>query len=122
MKKCITCGATKILKEYTIRSDTGKHKNECKQCVNDKATIRRYGISLNDYDLMLEEQGGVCAICGTDDPRASRFHIDHNHGTGKVRGLLCATCNQGIGLLQDSPFVLSQALNYLLKEGHYGEN
>jgi hypothetical protein len=64
---------------------------------------------------MLAKQRGVCAICKTEDPgpRSNHFHIDHDHATGKVRGLLCNNCNRGIGLLKDSPSVLLQAHLYL---------
>ena len=121
MKKCTTCKATKPLSLFTIRSDTKKHKNECKACVNNRVTQKRYGITLAEYDILLTEQEGACAICGTMDPRASRFHIDHNHETGEIRGLLCGPCNQGIGLLQDSPTILRKATEYLETNGYYGD-
>ena len=60
---------------------------------------KTYGISLEDYERMLIDQGGKCAICGSLDPRAKREHfaVDHCHTTGKVRGLLCIPCNTAIG-------------------------
>jgi len=85
--------------------------------------MSRYGITVDDYDRMLEEQGGCCAICNTDTPsgRRGRFSIDHNHETGEVRGLLCQKCNAGLGYFKDSPTILATALKYLLEQGHYGE-
>jgi hypothetical protein len=62
------------------------------------------------------DQEGRCAICG-DELSEDAFRIDHNHQTGKVRGLLCISCNTGIGLLQDSPEVLSSAAEYIKKHG-----
>jgi hypothetical protein len=63
---------------------------------------------------MLEDQGHVCAICGTKDPGyKGRFVVDHDHDTGNVRGLLCDRCNTGIGFLQDNIAVLRSAINYL---------
>ena len=75
----------------------------------------KYGITIEDYDRMLEDQGGRCAICRTNDPggSGSRFAVDHDHKTGKVRGLLCQNCNTGIGLLQDNVLILEQAIRYL---------
>ena len=75
----------------------------------------KYGITIEDYDRMLEDQGGRCAICRTNDPggSGSRFAVDHDHKTGKVRGLLCTNCNTGIGLLQDDVLILEQAIRYL---------
>lgn len=79
------------------------------------AVIRRtYGISLAEYDAMLEKQGGGCAICGkTVDVGGRRLPIDHCHETAKVRGILCSHCNQGIGHFFDSPDLLMQAATYL---------
>lgn len=79
----------------------------------------KYGLSLRDYDEMLAKQGGVCAICGKDpkdnvvSTRVHRLSVDHNHETGKIRGLLCNQCNRGLGFLQDSSHLLRVAANYL---------
>jgi hypothetical protein len=74
---------------------------------------RKYGITLNEYNRMLEDQGGVCAVCGKVCNSGKRLAVDHNHLTGKVRGLLCINCNQGIGHLMDSIHLLSRAIDYL---------
>jgi Autographiviridae endonuclease VII len=74
----------------------------------------RYGVEWTQFEAMALAQGGVCAICG-DPPGRSRFHVDHDHATGKVRGLLCGPCNQGIGSLRDDPKIVRAALRYLLK-------
>ena len=82
---------------------------------------KTFGITADDYYRMLEEQGGVCAICGSDEPRGRskvKFSIDHCHTTGKVRGLLCGPCNTGIGHLKDDVTVLAAAIDYL--EGSRG--
>lgn len=89
----------------------------------------KYRITPEDYDALLVQQGGACAICGDTDPtssskygnRAGRFHIDHDHaccpGSGScgncVRGLLCFNCNSGIGMLGDDPGRLAAAIRYL---------
>ena len=76
---------------------------------------RRYGITVEEYDELLEAQGHRCKICRTDDPggRNARFHVDHCHTTNKVRGLLCSRCNQAIGLFDESVLVLESAIKYL---------
>jgi hypothetical protein len=77
---------------------------------------RKYGITLSDYDKMLEKQNGQCAICGTRKvPNCGRFVVDHDHSSGKIRGLLCSNCNTGLGLLGDDPQTLESALTYLRK-------
>ncbi len=73
---------------------------------------RAYGISLEDYTAMLLKQGGVCAIC-EGACTSGRLSVDHCHNTGRVRGLLCRTCNTAIGLLDDSPTLVAVALKYL---------
>jgi hypothetical protein len=64
----------------------------------------------------LEEQGDRCALCKTDKPHAKGWHLDHNHITGRIRGVLCGNCNRGLGLLQDDPELLLKAREYLLAE------
>lgn len=78
--------------------------------IRDAKLKRKYGISLSEYQIILERQGNKCYICwATDRP----FNIDHDHKTGKVRGVLCAPCNKAIGLLQDNPCFLSRAAAYV---------
>jgi hypothetical protein len=76
---------------------------------------RRYGISSVDFDAMLLRQDGKCAICGTSSPggRNNSFHVDHDHTTGIVRGLLCHHCNTAIGKFNDDPVILAKAILYL---------
>lgn len=76
-----------------------------------------YGLPYGTYDKMLEAQSGRCAICGTLEPRGvgKRFHVDHCHETGVVRGLLCIECNIGIGKLKHSEDTLHKAIEYLQK-------
>lgn len=80
---------------------------------------RQYDMSMKDYDVMLSKQGGVCAICGKkeEDNATGSSHkvlyIDHDHKTGKVRGLLCNHCNRGLGFLQDDSSILRSAIEYI---------
>ena len=79
--------------------------------------LKRYGISLAQFDAMLEAQDGKCAVCGSTSPggKHGRFAVDHNHATGVVRGLLCWMCNAAIGMLRDSPDAAAGAARYLTK-------
>jgi hypothetical protein len=74
---------------------------------------RKYGITLEDYDRMLEAQGGVCAICKEARPEERTLHVDHDHVTGKIRGLLCFRCNNAIGDLRDDVDLIYRMLDYL---------
>lgn len=75
---------------------------------------KAYGITPDEYELMLDLQGFKCAICGTTEPGGKgMFAVDHNHETGDVRGLLCNRCNSGIGQLLEDVDILQAAINYL---------
>lgn len=77
-------------------------------------TLQKYGLTLEDYDQLVEEQDGVCAICkGTDFGKHGRMFVDHNHETGEIRGLLCNRCNSGLGLFKDNTASLLNAIQYL---------
>jgi len=82
----------------------------------------RYGISKEQYLLLLEQQNQKCAICKNDETALHNFSkkkqhlaVDHCHKTGKVRGLLCQDCNRGIGKFHDDPTRLQNAVDYLLR-------
>jgi hypothetical protein len=79
----------------------------------------RYGISLEQYELMLRRQGGVCAICG--EQPAGSLYVDHCHATSKVRGLLCQRCNCGLGYYRDDQRLTMAATAYLRKASLYDE-
>lgn len=80
--------------------------------------LRKYGKSLVEVQNLLEDQNGLCAVCSKDI--SSDHHVDHNHETGTIRGLLCGSCNRALGLFKDSPNVLNNAYQYLIERGHYG--
>ena len=74
----------------------------------------QYGITLDEYNTMLQEQDYKCAICGNEDEvEGRRLAIDHCHDTGHVRGLLCGKCNRGLGLFYDDEELLQNAIKYL---------
>lgn len=80
----------------------------------------KFGITLEQYNKMLEAQNGVCAICGSFEIEKNqygikRLSVDHDHQTGKLRGLLCTNCNKGLSFFKDKSNLLIQASNYLLK-------
>lgn len=85
--------------------------------IKDRWLRRLYGINIATYDLMYENQRGCCAICGRHRSEFRRdLAVDHAHNdTKKVRGLLCGSCNSGVGKLQDNPEILQKAIDYLNK-------
>ena len=143
LKTCPSCKEEKSLFDFAIRQSghrIGQAVPYCKVCNNEKQKERKqrdpsiyrriewpsklkniYGITVDDYYRMLEEQGGGCGICGTKVPSARKrkyvtqemFFVDHSHSTGKVRGLLCGKCNRGLGYFEDEPDRLEEAANYL---------
>jgi len=83
--------------------------------------LKRYGLTIEDYDRMIIEQDGKCAMCRqpprerqtVDGRRYAQLDVDHNHSTQKVRGLLCYNCNAVLGQARDSVELLTAAINYL---------
>ena len=75
---------------------------------------KMYGITLDEYDELLEKQGGVCAICSQSCPTGRHLAVDHDHDTGVVRGLLCTRCNIGLGQLRNITN-LARSIVYLQK-------
>ncbi len=113
-KFCRTCGLTKPHAQWsTNRGASDGLQTRCKACAS--AVARRDhlrtadGMSVADLDAMVLAQHGVCAICQT----APAIHVDHDHATGAVRGLLCFRCNAALGQLADDPLVLRRAARYL---------
>ena len=72
-----------------------------------------YGLTREEYDQMVEDQGGKCAICGSFGNSRKSLAVDHDHRTGKVRGLLCEHCNNGLGCFLDDVRLLIKAIKYL---------
>jgi hypothetical protein len=78
---------------------------------------RKYGLTLEDFDRMLADQNGGCAICGTQGVD----HVDHSHTTGEVRGILCFRCNAAIGQLDDDPERARALARYLEQDAELDE-
>ena len=75
--------------------------------------LRKYGLTVPDFEALLLTQKGFCAICKKYLGRGRDMHVDHDHRTGEVRGILCNLCNVGLGAFKDSPQVLMSAARYL---------
>lgn len=104
-------------KERLAAANRERYANQ-REVYYERMIYNRYGITLADYDRMLEEQNGVCKICeGTCDHPQRRnlgtLSIDHCHTTGKVRGLLCNKCNSLLGWAKDDTNTLKKAIEYL---------
>lgn len=82
--------------------------------LRNRALKKHYGITLEQYNEMLSAQNDRCALCGTEK-NGKTFHVDHDHKTGKVRGILCYKCNVGLGSFDDDTKRLRKAINYLHK-------
>jgi hypothetical protein len=117
-RACTVCGTI-------YRPRTRKISTYCSSACKARSPARRnawlrrtYGITLADYERMLAEQGGGCAICGGPGEVSKRnpaglLHVDHDHVTGRVRGLLCEKHNLLLGQWSDDPALLRRAADYL---------
>jgi hypothetical protein len=139
MKMCTVCKVAKPFEDFYDGYKAKKQRDitnkkyphsRCKDCdharvkvyhKNNRAKVtkqqlishrrREYGLTEEEYNNMVLSQNNMCAICNKPSDRT--LHIDHDHVTGKVRGLLCFNCNLGIGLLQEDLVVLNRAIEYL---------
>jgi len=78
----------------------------------------RYNITLKEYNLILKQQNNVCAICRQKRNKYKFLSVDHDHETGKIRGLLCGMCNAAIGLFREDIIILEDAIKYLRNKLH----
>jgi hypothetical protein len=79
-----------------------------------RALRQKFGMSIAHYESLLAKQGGRCAICRKEKSGGNkRLSVDHDHATGKVRGLLCDTCNHGLGSFYDEASLLQKAAAYV---------
>lgn len=142
-RRCPCCGQVKSTTEFTRRKlSSGRwgFQAYCRKCDNErareyrrnnlekrkiverKADIKKYGLTLEDLEKMLQDQDNKCAICGKEVflhgssvDKNNIAHVDHNHATGEVRGLLCDKCNRGLGYFMDNTDYLLSAISYLKK-------
>lgn len=131
-----TCSRCKIKKEFSAFyknvGTTDGYNNYCKSCQRDyfvanrsraqastrAANWKRYGINLTEsrYAELLKAQQNRCAICL--EVKSYRLHVDHNHATGQIRGLLCRNCNRGLGYFLEDANIIREAINYLKENSH----
>lgn len=132
-KVCSRCFEEKQTSEFHLRSKKEPYpKSACKDCHRERAKDywrknplpkevqrernlqRSFNIGVGDYNNLLESQGACCAICGIGACSSGRnFAVDHDHSTGKIRGLLCQSCNTALGQFKDNQKILQSAILYL---------
>lgn len=139
------CGTKKPRKEFRVFKQDGKkytkrrcreceaiqtltHYHECKEDIQLKRAAKRklqttkdyhknwnlkdrFGITLDEFNLMVESQGGGCWVCNS----TNKLSVDHDHATGKIRGILCNSCNRSLGLLHDDIPRIRKLIDYLEK-------
>lgn len=145
LKSCSKCGVEQPVSEF-YRNNRPSGFSQCKSCVRSYDAKRRiqpgfreaarerqlrwhfrkkYGITMDDYERMLIQQNGICAICGQGETALGRsgevkpLAVDHDHKTGAVRGLLCHRCNSVLGNAQDDPARLEAAAAYLRRSSNF---
>lgn len=117
-KACPKCFTIKPLSEFSYDSTHRKNRQSyCKQCSQSNHYEQKYDITLEEFNSRLSQQNDCCSICGAhySNSRSGKLAVDHCHKTGKVRELLCISCNGGLGLFKDDPDVLRRAAQYLEK-------
>jgi Recombination endonuclease VII len=79
----------------------------------------KFSLTIEEYDTILESQGGVCALCDAAPTPGISLHVDHDHGTGEIRGLLCVRCNNALGLFREDPDLLKRAARYVTSDAKH---
>lgn len=116
-KCCIDCKEFKSLDEYY--DNKARKTSVCKDCSHKRASkyhkntyrYAKYGITKEQFDELFKSQDGKCPICTIE--LKEEIHIDHDHTTGQVRGILCGKCNKGLGQFNDNIESLTNAIKYL---------
>ena len=127
-KECSLCKEKKVHTEFPTNKN-GSHglHSQCKTCRNNVAKYRYsngdsyairlqklYGLSVVEYEQLYAEANGCCQVCGiSEEENNKRLAVDHDHVTGKVRGLLCGKCNTALGQLDDNLDKISALYSYL---------
>lgn len=111
---CLTCNRSTQRAYYHNTKAIPLFKKKRVASLKKHDLKRKYGITPDQHATMLSKQNGKCAICGQDGNGRS-LHVDHCHTTGRVRGMLCNTCNVGLGSFNDNPMLLALAIQYLSK-------
>ena len=121
-KVCKFCGVEKFIKDFAVLKKNGKRYArpfclDCRFLAHFHQDLwKHYKIRPETYDALYQAQEGKCACCGVHESAFKRqLHVDHDHATGRIRGLLCTQCNPGIGYFQDSIERLEMAIKYLKK-------
>lgn len=131
-KICTICGETKQIDDFSLlKKDKPYRQGECKVCKNKKKDVMRrttgkeknkklkqvFGITIDDYNKILEQQENKCKICGKEAKTLNKnLSVDHCHATGKIRGLLCTHCNSLLGFALDNTSILENAIKYLKEQ------
>ena len=111
--------------KHAVRNKQWKQKNkERVRFLSRRQVLKGYGLTSDQYDILLESQNGVCAVCKKEEIRiingkVTRLAVHHDHETGRVQGLLCAKCNTGLGFFNDNPQLVNDAaifINRFVKE------
>lgn len=119
-RDCSRAASTNSRKKPEQRQKTKDWYNKTYKTIADNAYyVKRYGITLDQYNLMSEQQNHMCAICRNPEPCKTkngtpmRLYVDHDHSTGAIRKLLCIKCNMGMGSFNDDPKLMFLAVKYL---------
>ena len=119
-KKCCTCKRIKRIKHFSKNNAIfDGFSKQCKLCEQNRKLKHRYGTNNAEYKHILKSQDYKCAIC-LKSKTSKALHVDHDHISKKIRGILCFSCNVSLGYLKDDIELLSRAVIYLHKSNKQG--
>ena len=109
----------RLINKEKLSNQKKEYYRRNKDKIAQRGLLYKYKITSDDYSNMLNKQDGKCAICNrieksiTKNKKIKPLGVDHDHKTGKIRGLLCTNCNVGLGYFEDDPDILIKAIKYL---------
>lgn len=129
MPNCRKCLKVKSTRQFYRRSDSENYYSLCRECARANQSqrrkelpdyeraryLRKYGLTIQQYKAMVKAQNNQCAMCAATQKRA--LSVDHHHASGKVRDLLCGSCNALLGLARENIEILKAAIAYLIRHG-----
>lgn len=119
LRLCAKCDIEQSIDQYYKKDTDIGLGSYCRQCikiqVRNDSRRRQYGLDIEAWNILFDSQDKKCAICHTDKPGKVTWHTDHCHITNRIRGILCHSCNTGLGHFRDDISVLNTAVEYLKK-------
>jgi hypothetical protein len=104
---------------HRVKAWAAKNRDKRLKKLREIHLRNKFGLTPDEYERILEAQGGVCGLCESPPSPGISLHVDHDHGTGEIRGLLCVRCNNALGLFREDADLLKRAARYVTADARH---